>query len=162
MNESLAIMRLAAWFDGHWCFPNVAFGCSEIDLAVVTRGARLLWEIEVKMNMADWRKDAQKRKWTDSRRQYVARMYYAVLPEMLDGPLLPAHVSPDMGLLTFTPNGHVREVRPARSRRAPKLPDQQMRAWLESTYHRFWRERAYRHLQARRAQTQPSTAERAA
>lgn len=147
MIEAQAIIALSRWAGTHLCFPNVHFCACEMDLAIVTKPARLLWEVEVKLSLSDWRADEQKRKWQSPERARIARFWYAVPRELLER--VPAFVTPETGLLAL--DGHrVQEVRPARiSRRSPRVTDGQLMTLLESTHYRFWRERLHRHRDAR-------------
>lgn len=117
-----------------------------MDYALVTKPARYLWEIEIKMTAADWRADEHKRKWLSKSRHLVSRFFYAVPPELLDN--IPTFVGPEIGLLAIHP-GHISAARPARvSKAAPALTDKQLMTLLESTHFRFWRERNHRHVAA--------------
>ena len=66
--------------------PNVYLGdrTDEMDLAIVSKSG-LLWEVEVKASMADWRADIDKRKWKCARYDDAspARFYYAVPQEFV-------------------------------------------------------------------------------
>lgn len=147
-NEAQAIIWLSKWADAHLCFPNVHWGLSEIDLAVVTKRSRLLWEVEVKLTLADWRADEHKAKWARlNMRRTVARMYYAVPRDLLEH--CPPFVPPETGLIALW-DGRASEVRAAKSvRGTPRVTDAQLLHLMESTHWRFWRERRHRHWQAR-------------
>ncbi|MEE9159996.1 MAG: MmcB family DNA repair protein [Gammaproteobacteria bacterium] len=149
LTEARAIIMLTNRFDvwNNRCFPNVLLCGGEMDLAVVSRSG-FLWEVEVKLTRYDWLADARKSKWTVPGRRFVSRFFYAV-PEALISDV-PEFVPDSAGLIAFQ-GDTIREVRTARRHKAPKLPDAQMRALYESTYHRFWRERLHRHRQIEHA-----------
>ena len=78
-----------------YLIPGVFFAGCECDMLVVTK-AGLMWEIEVKVTLADWRNDQHKRKWRvdqipDARdrqwwqneRKKISRFYYAVPRELV-------------------------------------------------------------------------------
>lgn len=150
-NEFEAVIWLSRWAAPHLCFPNVHYGVSEMDLAIVTKGARLLWEVEVKLSLSDWRADEHKRKWQMPQfRSKVARMYYAVPTRLLEN--VPPFVAPEVGLLALE-RGRVSTCRSARSRRGCEpVSSQQLISLFESTHYRFWRERQHRHRQILRTQ----------
>lgn len=147
MTEGQAVMALKFWVgERHWCFPNVMFGGCEMDLAVVTRPAALLWEMEIKLTAADWKADQTKAKWDRPERQRVARMFYAVPTKLLEKQ--PSFVPVSTGILELYWSGTrpmAREHRTARPVPAPKITEGQLRTLLESTHYRFWREREHRH-----------------
>lgn len=140
MNERQYVQRLVRLYDQHWCFPNVYFAGGEMDLAIVTKGGRYLWEIEVKLSLSDWRADVTKRKWSSPDRVLVSRFYYAVTKDMLGG--IPDFVPPSVGLIVYDiwPRVH----RPAKRSKALPVSDAHMLQFFGSVYHRFWRERSRR------------------
>jgi hypothetical protein len=146
VSEWEAIILLSRWADPHLCFPNVYICGGEMDMAVVTR-ARMLWEVEVKLTLADWKIDEHKRKWQSPSRRHVARFFYAVPRELLS--CVPTFVPPEVGLLSISET-LISEVRAARiSRTAPRVSDTTLLGLMESTHHRFWRERLHRFRESR-------------
>ena len=150
MNESEAIFLLGRHFcwGSTQCFPNVHLCGGEMDLAVVSR-AGYLWEVEVKLTLADWRADERKGKWLSPSRKYVSRFFYAVPSELVGA--APSFVPPETGLLEIGPSW-VKEIRTAKRRKVSKLTDAQMSRLLDSTYHRYWQERIHRHYYHRRVE----------
>lgn len=147
--ENLAVFMLARHFagSGNYVFPNVMLGGGEMDLAVVTRSG-YLWEIEVKLTLADWKRDAHKSKWGRDR-DVVSRFFYAVPTKIIDQE--PEFVPEGTGLLELLDSGYIRERRTARRRSSPKVNDQQRLRLFRSTHHRFWTERMHRHRQQKHA-----------
>ena len=131
-------------------FPNVHFGGGEIDMAVVTK-ARYLWELEIKLTLADWERDAGKKKWSAASRQCVSRFYYVVPTALLE--TIPDFVPQTTGILeiqSIDENGlahiYIRERRSAHRLLAAKLDRDQIAALMGSTYHRFWSQRVQRYF----------------
>lgn len=145
VTEMDAIMMLHTWAKGHYCFPNVHFGYGEMDMAILTRPAGYLWEIEVKLSLADWRADQKKKKWTktDWFNTHISRMYYAVPTELIGK--TPDFVPATAGILEFR-LGRVWRVRPAVANKLAEPLSQIEKGWLfQSTHYRFWAERWRRH-----------------
>jgi hypothetical protein len=59
--------------------PNIHLGGNDdMDLAILSP-SRLLWEVEIKVTMFDWKRDLEKAKWTEDHGDCTpARFYYAV------------------------------------------------------------------------------------
>lgn len=59
--------------------PNIKLGSNDdMDLAILSP-SRLLWEVEIKVTMFDWKRDLEKEKWTVAPTDCTpARFYYAV------------------------------------------------------------------------------------
>ena len=67
--------------------PNVYLGArrDEMDLAIISQSG-LLWEVEIKVSMSDWKADFNKPKWKRGQRVlpcHPARFYYAVPFELV-------------------------------------------------------------------------------
>lgn len=85
------------WSRNH-IFLNVYLGGGEMDVAVITRGANYLWEFEIKVTLADWKKDALKHKWDSPQRRMVSRFFYVIPESLVDK--VPDFVSPETGIVT--------------------------------------------------------------
>ena len=59
--------------------PNIRLGFNDdMDLAILSP-SKLLWEVEIKVTMFDWKRDLEKLKWKmPMREETAARFYYAV------------------------------------------------------------------------------------
>lgn len=125
-------------------FLNVYFCGWEMDVALITK-ARLLWEFEIKITLADWKADEKKRKWGNTCRKYVSRFYYVVPENLLqDISKIPDHVTSKMGLLAIRLDNNggleVVEVRSAkRFRGSEPISHVQMIGFLEKTYFKYLR-----------------------
>lgn len=142
LTENRAVVILASHFNcwQNLCFPNVYLCGGEMDLAIVTR-AGYLWECEIKLTRANWLADARKKKWLEPARRFVSRFFYAVPESLVTN--VPEFVPETAGLLVFCGAG-VREVRTAKRKTAPKLPDPLRQQLYSSTYYRFWQQRFHR------------------
>jgi hypothetical protein len=81
-----ALARKLEWWR-NTIVPNVYLGSrrDEMDLAIISKSG-LLWEIEIKVSMADWKADMHKPKWNRGQRVlpcHPARFYYAVPTELV-------------------------------------------------------------------------------
>jgi len=141
--------------------PNIYLNLEEMDLAVLSP-SKLLWEVEIKVTMDDWRRDLEKTKWTNSLPHPCnpARFYYAV-PEKLvakgaDGMYtIPEWVPPTAGILavvnrrkqTTQPDGSLLvedtpkcyPVRVAKALHRNKLPDQYVDEMYRKLSIRYWK-----------------------
>lgn len=98
--------------------PNANFGLGNMDLAVITKNG-ILWEIEIKVTLADWKADMKKRKWRawgrvegaamplnyGENKQDPARFYYCV-PEALLKSGIPEWVWPNAGIIKIVESKH--------------------------------------------------------
>lgn len=91
MGYSEASMQsaLALYFDyrQNSVFPRVHVWDWEADLVILTK-ASMMWEVEVKTSMADWKSDVQKDKWQSKHWKNISRFYYAVSEPLLSPKLI--------------------------------------------------------------------------
>lgn len=133
-----ALARHFDWFRNRM-MPEYSIDGGQADLLFVTK-AGYVTEIEIKVTIADWRKDRNKAKWRRPR-PHIARFFYAVpAPMVKDG--LPDWLPVGAGVLAVHDGAegydYVREVRPALRVKAEKLSEIQYRHMLERCYYRFW------------------------
>ena len=123
----------------HFCIPNCMAGYfTECDFLVVSKSG-LLWEIEIKCSMADWKADLAKH------RQYKpgwnpARFYYAY-PEDNPHAQIPEWVPMDAGVLwIFERDGDpvIRPVRAAKARHRCPVSDDIKIEILRKIHLRYW------------------------
>lgn len=132
------------YFHHELTVPNVLFCDTEMDFCVVTRSG-YLWEIEIKMTLADWLNDQKKRKWNCNGERLspkVARFFYAVPEKLLAN--VPEFVPASTGLIKLhESNGHwfASPVRDAKQLCDYKVTQADKVKLLESMYHRYWRAR---------------------
>jgi hypothetical protein len=171
--EGSVLARLAHLMD-YWknlCVPHVYLGTSsrEMDMAVVTP-ARRLWCIEVKLSLADWKRDLTKQEYPASVRP--TRFYYAAPASLVtwhDDPVRPWRSCPDLpdwipahaGILWLTneriittgDNGHCQvedrphpsgAIRPAKSLHRQPLSDRHYLELLQKLGNQYWRHVAER------------------
>jgi hypothetical protein len=84
--------------------PNIKLGNSdEMDLAILSP-SKILWEVEIKISLNDWRRDLGKSKWTRPASDSTpARFYYAV-PGTLVKNGIPSWVPGKAGVLAIYNN----------------------------------------------------------
>jgi len=168
-SEASIISALAVafeWWRRDLC-PNVQEG-SEMDMALLTK-AGLLWEIEIKISMADWKADLKKERrynpgWSP------ARFYYAV-PAALVANGIPEWAPAHAGVLRLRnelqhhtePNGRrvighgprsagwLRQAKILHKVKAPPFVREALRAKI---YARYWR-----HVAPQITATAPATIE---
>ena len=133
-------------------------GIYRADFVMITR-SNYATELEVKVSLADWRKDLSKPKWVGMP-AWITRFVY-VVPEQLGIPewvpahagvwhLVPSVVDPyyNPALESRRPDGYQIVVA-----RAPhvlgreKLPAAVLGTWLRNLYYRYWEQRV--HLEGR-------------
>jgi len=167
-NEGTVLARLANAFD-YWhnlCVPNVYLGASrrEMDLAVVTP-ARRLWCIEVKLSLADWKRDLAKPDYPPSVRP--TRFYYAAPAALVkwtddpanhyrNCPIIPDWIPSHAGIIWFTnervvttlENGHCQvidfpqltgRIRPAKSLHRQPISERHYQELLHKLGNQYWR-----------------------
>ncbi len=104
--EGIIIHAAAKWLDWRTnvVIPNVYVDGSlrEIDLAVITK-ANLLWALEIKTSLADWKRDLTKSR--HSPRCAPARFYYlvpvSIMPVVNGKPSVPDWVPADAGVVSL-------------------------------------------------------------
>lgn len=145
--------------------PNVYLGqrSDEMDLAIISKSG-LLWEVEIKASLADWRADLSKRKWKPEKKEgwYCppdgsdpARFYYAVpmcLVKEAKGNnslgykyILPDFVPGSAGVLgVYDDDGkpRVRFLRPAKPLHRNPLPMELRLELLRKLGIRYWKHAA--------------------
>lgn len=94
--------------------PNVHWGFDvhECDLLVVTK-AGYLWEVEIKVDKYDLRKD--KEKWHQHRHAKISRLYFAI-PEYLQSEI--EHIPEHAGILIVNDMGKVSKFKVSKFREA--------------------------------------------
>jgi len=145
-----AVMNHFGGFFGHnEGFVNVEFEWSERDLLVVTQ-AGFAYEVEVKISLADWKKDQFKDKWHHSptgmmtlpdgrqkyvgkldRMKYIKKFYYAVPEKLIEK--CPEFVPETAGLISikwedlrYWSGFQANVVRDAKAKKTEKLSERQM------------------------------------
>jgi len=141
--------------------PNIYLGRNdEMDLAILTP-SKILWEVEVKISLQDWKRDLSKTKWLNELHDHSpARFYYAV-PECLV-PMndsnqhiipdwVPIHagvavilntrkrVSGNDGVQVITDVPKVRILRAAKSLHRNKLPEKYVDEMYRKLSVRYWK-----------------------
>ena len=139
MHSGRIILALASHFDW-WrnkMMTEYYVDGGQADLIFISQ-AGYLTEIEVKVSRADWKHDLTKDKWRKPR-PHVARFFYAV-PEKLAADI-PEWVPAEAGILAVIErewSDHIKEIRPAKRRKALKIDDRMRRHIDERCYGRFW------------------------
>ena|ERR1035437_2822130 len=117
--------------------PNVSWGFLryEADMLVVTR-AKFCTEIEVKVSMADWKQDFDKRKHSmpDNR---VKFQYYAA-PEELANRYTELDLPVNWGVISVS-DKHVGILKPAVAKESRKLTDKELMILARLACFRVWR-----------------------
>ena len=128
---------VAAYFDWRRCVivPNVSWGMLdyEADLLVMT-GAGCLYEVEIKCNRADIKRDLKKR---HGHRNNLTRGLYFAIPEKLENciTLIPDHA----GVLLVRKTGLVEESRkPLIKKHVPKLKERDRYTLVRLASMRIW------------------------
>jgi hypothetical protein len=150
MTEADIQQALVRYFD--WqrnrCYVNIYVGGWESDFAVVTK-AGYLYDVEIKISLADWKAEQHKDKfkpgWVgQNHRKLVSRMFYAVPAELVQR--VPEFVPAETGLLSVSPpldrryHSKVELVRPAKRLEAKALSEKKQLQLHDSTYWRYWRD----------------------
>ena len=146
MNSSFIQMACANYFGWwkHLMVPNIYLGPNdEMDIALLTKN-HLLWEIEIKISMADWRNDIKKDKWRyrgfGIKPYHPARFYYAVPSELLKNGI-PDFVLPHAGIIEVPskPTRHwCKGVRAAKAIHRHKLPERYIEEMHRKISMRYW------------------------
>ena len=142
-------MAVATFFDyrRNLIVPNIGRGMGfrwEIDLLVCTE-SRYLWEVELKVTLADLKRDREKSKWARyEQNTKIKRLYFCIpkaLSEHVD--LIPSFA----GILTVSPTGRVAILRAAADRtKAKPITEKQVYKLLYLGNMRVWKLRAAVHL----------------
>lgn len=132
-------------------------GVYRADFVMITR-SNYATELEVKVSLADWRKDLSKPKWVGMP-DWITRFVYVVPQELGMPEWVPAHagiwhVVPTLiGGYTFDQARPKADAYAIVVARAPhvlgreKLPNAVLGAWLRNLYYRYWDQRV--HLEGR-------------
>lgn len=130
----------------HLCVANVSWSLLsyEADLLCMTQSGYLI-EVEVKISLADLKRDAGKRKW-ESRdfRERVSRFYYAMPEALWEKPSTREHVRPGAGVIVVGEKARI-EVEAERTSARPLSAKDQFdlarvgsyRAWGPQQRHRL-------------------------
>jgi hypothetical protein len=140
--------------------PNLNFGGFELDMAIISKDWYLT-EVEIKMSRSDWCRDKHKRKWRldelgceyeRTKRQQVARFFYAAPAELIATP--PKFVSPDAGLIKIVEHhpGYIRAYveRQARRQKCERLKANDINSIMRALNWRLWHGRFGKHDEAQR------------
>jgi hypothetical protein len=143
LTEAVAANALASKFDWfrNLVLPNVYLCGGEMDLAVITP-AGYLWEFEVKMNLSDWKADANKAKWSHPGRRFVSRFYYVVPEALVEKE--PDFVPPSAGIIKLHHtkwDWRASVVREPKGRRGEKVTPHMREKFYTKSYFRYWRNR---------------------
>ena len=160
-NEALMLASLGLYLDyrQNECFPNVGLFSWESDMLVVTK-SKLVWEIETKVTLADWKADAAKDKWMAKDWHKISRFYYAVPAKLVvhkdqsrwydptaqsTSFHVPDFVPAWAGVLALSPDYrgrfHIQVVRAPKMLGSYKITDSEMRRLYRSAYFRYWNTR---------------------
>lgn len=123
--------------------PNIHFFWEwESDLILVTP-ADLLWEFEIKLNLADWKADEKKKKWKSEGRKFVSRFFYVVPEPLIKN--VPDFVDSRFGLIAIVHHAHggywVKTVRKAGKLGNEKLPQVEINRLFMKMNCRYWRDK---------------------
>ena len=147
MNSAFIQMACANYFGWwkHFMVPNIYLGPTndEMDIAVLTKN-KILWEIEIKISIADWRNDSKKDKWKyrslGPQPYHPARFYYAVPLELVKNGI-PDFVIPGTGIIAVpsTPTRHwCKGIRVAKAIHRNKLPQKYIEEMYNKISRRYW------------------------
>jgi hypothetical protein len=121
--------------------PNVSWGflSYEADMLVVSK-SRYCTEIEIKISVADWKKDFEKRKHLNGRSDERIKYQYYAAPIKLAEKYAELELPTGWGVIGVTENDQVRILKEATARHARKLTDKEVLILARLACFRVWRE----------------------
>ena len=160
--EAAMQSALAVFFDYrvHDVFPRVHVWDWEADLVVLTK-ASMMWEVEIKTSMVDWKADIEKSKWKSRHWKNISRFYYAVAEPLLSPKIIsgastdwwkappkpvveysiPEFVPEFAGVLCLKISDNriwTTQIRPPQVLSKNKIGPNTQHRLLRSAYYRFW------------------------
>ena len=134
--------------------PNIYLGADEMDIALLSP-RKMLWEVEIKISMGDWKRDTEKKKWKEGPWEYSpSRFYYAVPESLVPKGKLPNWLQSEAGVLcignnrerksqpdgtmVITDKPHVWFVRASKALHNNKLPQKYIDEMYRKLSIRYW------------------------